>query len=264
LPYPCGATGFPLPRFYFQLFIKEESMKKVCLSMAAAFVLVAGSSMASEAVHWGYSGHGGPENWSELNPAYEMCGKGVNQSPINLTDFVESELAPITFHYSGLATEVVNNGHSIQANYTAGSTIEIDGKTFELKQFHFHSPSENTINGESFPMEAHFVHAAHAVMFKIGDENEGISKLWKQMPAKAGEKAAMASQVKADDVLPQDRDYYRFNGSLTTPPCTEGVLWMVMKQPMTVSQEQVDAFTHVMHHPNNRPVQSVHARPVLQ
>jgi len=246
-------------------------MKKVCLSMAAAFVLVAGSSMASEAVHWGYSGHGGPENWAELNPAYEMCGKGVNQSPINLTDFVESELPPITFHYSGLATEVVNNGHSIQANYTAGSTIEIDGKTFELKQFHFHSPSENTINGESFPMEAHFVHAAQdgslaviAVMFKIGDENEGISKLWKQMPAKAGEKVAMASQVKADDVLPQDRDYYRFNGSLTTPPCTEGVLWMVMKQPMTVSQEQVDAFTHVMHHPNNRPVQSVHARPVLQ
>ncbi len=239
--------------------------------MAAAFVLVAGSSMASEAMHWGYSGDGGPDNWAKLNAAYEMCGKGVNQSPIDLTAFVESELAPITFHYSGLATEVVNNGHAIQANYTAGSTIEAAGKTFELKQFHFHSPSENTINGESFPMESHFVHAAQdgslaviAVMYKIGDENEGMAKLWKQMPAKAGDKVAMASQVKADDLLPQDRDYYRFNGSLTTPPCTEGVLWMVMKQPVTVSKEQVEAFTHVMHHPNNRPVQPVNARPVLQ
>lgn len=243
-------------------------MKKVCVSMAAGLILVAGNSMASG---WGYSGHGAPEHWGELEPSFEMCGKGVNQSPIDLTGFVEAELEPITFKYTGLATEVLNNGHAIQANYTAGSTIQAAGKTFELKQFHFHSPSENTINGESFPMEGHFVHMAEdgslaviAVMYKVGEENEGMKKIWKQMPTKAGDKAAMASQVKAGELMPEDRDYYRFNGSLTTPPCSEGVLWMVMKNPVTVSQKQVDAFVHVMHHPNNRPVQPVNARPVLQ
>ena len=245
-------------------------MKKACWSMAVAFVLVAGSSMAAD-VHWSYTGEVAPAHWSELDPAYEMCAKGMNQSPINLTGFVEADLAPITFHYTGLATEVVNNGHTIQANYTAGSTIEVAGKIFQLKQFHFHSPSENTINGESFPLEAHFVHVAEdgslavvSVLFQIGEENEALARLWKQMPRKAGEKAAMASQVRAQDLMPEDRDYYRYNGSLTTPPCTEGVLWLVMKQPLTISKAQVEEFIHVMHHYNNRPVQPVHARPVLQ
>ncbi len=246
-------------------------MRKACIVATAAFALVAGNALASEGAHWGYTGDTGPAHWGSLKPEFEMCAKGVNQSPINLTDFIEAELPPITFNYSGLATEIVNNGHAIQANYTAGSTITVAGKTFELKQFHFHSPSENTINGESFPMESHFVHAAKdgslaviAVMYKVGAENEGMKKLWKQMPAKAGDKSPMASQVKADELLPQNRDYYRFNGSLTTPPCTEGVVWLVMKTPMTVSQEQVDQFTHVMHHPNNRPVQPVGARPILK
>jgi len=243
-------------------------MKKVYLSIAAGLIVAAGNSMASD---WGYSGHGAPEHWGELDPAYEMCGKGVNQSPIDLTGFIESELAPISFNYTGLATEVVNNGHAIQANYTSGSTIEVAGKSFELKQFHFHSPSENTINGEFFPMEGHFVHMAQdgslaviAVMYKVGAENEGMRKIWKQMPDKVGDKVAMASQVKAEELMPENRDYYRFNGSLTTPPCSEGVVWLVLKEPVTVSQAQVDAFVHVMHHPNNRPVQPTNARPVLQ
>ena len=245
-------------------------MKKACWSMAVAFVLVAGSSMAAD-VHWSYTGEVAPAHWSKLDAAYEMCAKGMNQSPIDLTGFVEADLAPITFHYTGLATEVVNNGHTIQANYTAGSTIEVAGKIFQLKQFTFHSPGENTINGESFPLEAHFVHVAEdgslavvSVLFQIGEENEALARLWKQMPRKAGKKAAMASQVRAQDLMPEDRDYYRYNGSLTTPPCTEGVLWLVMKQPLTISKAQVDEFIHVMHHYNNRPVQPVHARPVLQ
>ncbi len=245
-------------------------MKKACWSMAAAIVLVAGSGLAAD-MHWGYAGKSAPAHWSEIDPAYEMCTKGVNQSPIDLKGFIEADLAPITFHYTGLATEVVNNGHTIQANYTAGSTIEVAGKIFQLKQFHFHSPSENTINGQSFPLEAHFVHAAEdgslavvSVLFQIGEENKALARLWKQMPHKAGEKAAMASQVRARDLMPEDRDYYRYNGSLTTPPCTEGVLWLVMKQPLTVSKTQVEDFVRVMHHYNNRPVQPVHARAVLQ
>jgi len=246
-------------------------MKRVSLALSAALVLSGGLCFASGSAHWGYVGDTSPEHWGSLDPAYEMCAKGVNQSPINLTGFVEAELAPIEFHYTGLATEVLNNGHAIQANYTAGSTIKAAGKVFELKQFHFHSPSENTIDGNYFPMEGHFVHMAEdgslaviAVMYKIGAENEGMARIWKQMPKAAGEKEAMASQVKAQDLLPENRDYYRFNGSLTTPPCTEGVLWLVMKDPVEVSKEQVEQFVHTMHHPNNRPVQPIGARAVLK
>ncbi len=245
-------------------------MKKTILAVTAALALVAGSAAASGG-HWGYSGHGAPAHWGELDPAFEICGSGVNQSPIDLTGFIEAEMKPITFNYTGLATEILNNGHSIQANYAAGSTMTVAGKTFELKQFHFHSPSENTINGEFFPMEGHFVHADKdgnlaviAVMYKIGDANGGMEKLWKQIPAKVGDKVALASQVKAEELIPEDKDYYRFNGSLTTPPCSEGVVWIVMKKPVTVSEAQVKQFTDVMGMPNNRPVQGTHARPILQ
>lgn len=245
-------------------------MKKMCLVVTAALTLITGNAFASEA-HWGYIGDSAPEHWGELDPTFEICGKGVNQSPIDLTAFIDAELEPIGFSYTGLATEVLNNGHTIGANHTAGSTIKVAGKSFELKQFHFHTPSENLINGESFPMEGHFVHAAKdgsfaviAVMYQIGDENAAMKKLWRQMPTKAGVKVGLASQVKAEDLMPEDRDYYRFNGSLTTPPCSEGVVWLVMKNPVFISQEQVEAFAHVMHHPNNRPIQPVNARPVLR
>ncbi len=245
-------------------------MKKTILAAIAALTLLAGPSLASE-THWGYSGEAGPIHWSELEAAYEICGKGLNQSPINITDFVEAELEPITFNYTGLVTELVNNGHTVQANYAAGSTISVAGKIFELKQIHFHVPSEHQINGERVPMEGHLVHAATdgtlavvGVMFVKGEENAGIKKMWNQMPAEVGKKAAMATQVRAEELLPEDRDYYRYNGSLTTPPCSEGVFWFVMKNPVTVTKEQILQFAKVMGGPNNRPLQPVDARPVLQ
>jgi carbonic anhydrase len=246
-------------------------MKKTTLAVTAALVFTAGSALASgHGTHWGYTGDESPEHWGELDPAYEMCAKGLNQSPIDLTGFVEAELEPIAFNYTGLATEILNNGHSIQANYAAGSTITVAGRTFELKQFHFHAPSENHIDGKSFPFEAHFVHvdkdgkiAVIGVMYEIGDENPALAKLWKQMPEKEG-KVALASQVKAEELIPENRDYYRFNGSLTTPPCTEGVYWLMMKNYQTVSKEQVEKFSKAMGHPDNRPIQPTDARPVLK
>ncbi|MFD2273331.1 carbonic anhydrase [Undibacterium arcticum] len=159
----------------------------------------------------------------------------------------------------------------MQINYAAGSSVTVDSIRFELKQFHFHAPSENLINGKSYPMEAHLVHADKdgnlaviAVMFKEGAENKALSKIWPLMPKDAGETNALSSPVAAAALLPAKRDYYRFNGSLTTPPCSEGVRWLVMKQPITVSKAQVEAFSHVMHHPNNRPVQAVNSRTVLK
>ncbi len=239
-------------------------------AVAAALTLMAGNALASDG-QWGYTGEGAPEHWGALNPAYSLCGTGMNQSPINLSNLTESELSPISFNYTGLVTEVVHNGHAIQANYTAGSTVTVNGKIFTLKQFHFHTPSENLINGKSFPVEAHFVHADNdgnlaviGVMYDIGEENTALKKIWQQMPVEAGKKAGMTSRVRADHLMPENKEYYRFNGSLTTPPCTEGVLWMVMKNPVSVSEAQVKQLAEALKHPNNRPVQPVNARPVLQ
>ena len=241
-----------------------KSLLLAGLMMATASVIQAGT------VHWGYTGDSGPRNWATLSPEFSDCS-GKNQSPIDLAGFVEAELPPLTFHYRKGSTEVVNNGHTVQVNQASGSSLEADGKKFELKQFHFHSPSENLIDGKSYPMEAHLVHADDkgnlavvAVMFVEGESNPTLAKVWKEMPEKAGEKRELPAGISAEGILPADRDYYRFNGSLTTPPCSEGVRWLVMKKPVSASAEQIQAFVHVMHHPNNRPVQPVNARPVLK
>jgi carbonic anhydrase len=205
-----------------------------------------------------------------LSAKYRGCG-GKNQSPVDLSHFIKADLKPIRFHYQAGGNAVLNNGHTIQVSYAPGSTIELDGHTFELKQFHFHAPSENHINGKPYPMEAHLVHADKdgnlavvAVMFEEGKENQALSPAWAKMPEKAEGKEALPEPVSAEGLLPADRGYYRFDGSLTTPPCTEGVWWLVMKQPVSASKEQLERFAHVMHHPNNRPIQALNARPVLE
>lgn len=223
------------------------------------------------AQHWGYSGEAAPENWSKLDPKFAVCGIGRNQSPIDLTGFVEAELKPLKLEYKAGASDIVNNGHTVQIDYAPGSALTVDGRRFELKQFHFHSPSENRIGGKQFPLEGHFVHADKdgnlavvAVMFREGAANPFLAKLWEKMPAKAGEKAALPAGLSAASLLPADRDYYRFNGSLTTPPCSEGVWWLVIKKTATVSKAQVEQFAKAVGFANNRPVQPVNARPVLR
>jgi carbonic anhydrase len=188
-----------------------------------------------------------------------------------LTGFIEAELEPIQFDYTGLVTKIQHNGHTVQAAYSAGSFITVNGRQFELRQIHFHTPSEHQLDGKQFPLEAHLVHAdakgqlaVIAVLSSLGAENHDLKKLWQQIPQEIGQEEGMATQVRADHLLPENREYYRLNGSLTTPPCTEGVLWLVMKNPVAVSEEQVKQFSEVMGHPNNRPAQPLNARVVLQ
>jgi carbonic anhydrase len=221
-------------------------------------------------IHWGYTGEGKPQNWGKIDPRFTTCSNGANQSPINLSGFTESELPAITFNYALTSSEILNNGHTIQANIKEGSSINVDGIQFDLKQFHFHTPSENNINGKSFPLEAHFVHASKkgelavvAVMFEEGEENNALTELWAQMPNNTGDKHNINAKH-LDALLPKDRDYYRFNGSLTTPPCTEGVRWLVMKKFITLSSTQITTFKKVMHKHNNRPLQDTNARLILQ
>lgn len=245
-------------------------MKRMLPVLAAVLTLLAGTAEAAEE-KWSYAGETGPEHWVALDPAYNLCAQGASQSPVNLTGLIEAELESLKFDYTGLVTKIQNNGHSVQATYSAGSFLTAGGTTYELKQIHFHAPSEHLLEGQQFPLEAHFVHAAAdgqtavlAVLYNLGDENPELKKLWQQMPADAGQEVGMAAQVRAEKLLPENRDYYRLSGSLTTPPCTEGVLWLILKNQSAVSEAQIKQFIEVIGHPNNRPAQPLKARAVLQ
>ena len=244
-------------------------MRKSIL-LACAMLASSGSFASDEHHHWGYSGEGAPENWAKLSGDNFAC-TGKNQSPINLTGFIEADLKPLVFNYAAGGNEIINNGHSLQVNYQEGSSINIDGIQFNLLQFHFHAPSENNINGHSYPLEAHLVHADKegrlaviAVMFEEGAENKGLAAAWNKLPMHKGDKNSFVKNITANDILPVDKAYYRFNGSLTTPPCSEGVRWFVMKEVITASKEQIEAFKETMTGPNNRPVQPLNSRTVLQ
>lgn len=220
--------------------------------------------------HWEYQGKAGPENWAKLTPEFGQCA-GSNQSPVDLSGLVEAKLAPLEFHYQASGQTVVNNGHTLQVGYAPGSTLQLDGIRFELKQFHFHAPSENLIEGKSYPLEVHLVHvsdkgeiAVVAVMFEAGKVNLALAEALSVLPTKVSEIQPFKAPLSAEQLLPESRDYYRFSGSLTTPPCSEGVRWLVMKKSVEISQSQIDAFKAVMHSPNNRPVQPLNGRVVLQ
>lgn len=223
--------------------------------------------------HWGYRGAGAPENWAKLSPKFAACEAGHNQSPIDVKDPVDAELAPIPFNYYMLSpVDIVNNGHTVQVNLWSGGEITLDGKVFTLKQFHFHTPSENTINGRQFPFEMHLVHvnkkneiAVVAIMFELGRDDELLTALWKNIPLKAGEHHKLnIKALKNMEFINKLTRYYRFNGSLTTPPCTEGVRWIVMKDKRHISKEQLSAFQKALAHPNNRPVQPLNARVIVE
>lgn len=248
-------------------------LNKGMLTSVSALLVLASASGA-QAASWGYQGDIGPASWHELSAEYERCGNGRNQSPVDLRGMVDAALEPVAFDYTGRAQSLVNNGHTVKATVASGGSLSVDDRNYELKQFHFHAPSENRIRGESFPMEAHFVHAdadGHlavvAVLFREGEENDALDDLWEEIPEEEGEPRELASNsaVMPADLLPSQRTYYRYNGSLTTPPCSEGVLWMVMEEPVTVSADQVEAFRDAMDgHANNRPVQPLNARAILK
>lgn len=239
--------------------------------IAAAFALAAGLAATASAQHWGYSGEAGPANWGKLDPQFVMCALGRNQSPIDVAGFIEADLKPLKLAYQAGAADILNNGHTVQVDYAKGSTLTVDGRAFELLQFHFHAPSENTVKGKPFPMEGHLVHADKdgnlavlAVMFREGAANPLLAKLWEKTPGKAGDKNALPQGLSVAQLLPRERAYYRFNGSLTTPPCSEGVRWLVLKKPATASRAQIAQFSKAVGVANNRPLQPVNARPVLQ
>lgn len=220
--------------------------------------------------HWSYDGDEGQHNWASLDERFEMCEKGLNQSPINISTPIDATLSPLIFEGNAKAKTFVNNGHTVQANFENGNYLTIENKKYELKQIHFHIPSENHIDGKVFPMEAHLVHADKnnnlaviGIMFEVSEDNTTLNKLLRNLPENKDQKNEVKSEIFGYEILPESKEYYRFNGSLTTPPCTEGVKWIVLKTPVTISKSQLKDFEAVMPR-NARDIQNINARTILE
>lgn len=237
--------------------------------IAGALLALAGTAVAGEG-HWSYEGKEAPEHWGSLKNEFALCKQGVNQSPIDIRALADADLSPLQLDYQGKVASVINNGHTLQANFGTGNQLTLEGNSFELKQVHMHAPSENTINGKQYPLEAHFVHAdadgrlaVIGIMFEEGASNPGFAALAPAYPAKASDAVPFGAELSPKAFFPQSLDYFRFNGSLTTPPCSEGVRWVVLKQVQTLSADELKAFTSVYSN-NARPVQPVNARIVVE
>lgn len=230
------------------------------------------SSIAAEyRVHWGYSGQEGPAYWGKLSPDFSLCDTGKNQSPINIQGALETHLGTLNIAFQPGKQEIVNNGNTVQINVSDGDSLQLDNETFMLEQFHFHAPSENLINSKAFPLEAHFVYKAKegaltvlALMFKEGKANPQLAQAWQQMPTKIDQATKLSKPLQINKLLPKNQGFYRFSGSLTTPPCSEGVRWLVLKEEVTASTEQIRQFRAAIQHANNRPVQPLNGRVIVE
>jgi len=236
------------------------------------------SHQEHERTHWGYRGVEDPGHWAMVNPSYMTCETGRQQSPINLTMPRHGhDQEDLQFHYQPTPLTIRNNGHTIQVNYQKGSFLLLSGRTYKLRQFHFHDPSEHHIDGKTYPMEMHLVHQNDndhilvvGILLKIGKENVEFSHVGNWIQQHTGHRLPSTNQeVPTDilfnimDVLPNDRHHFSYHGSLTTPPCSEGVQWIVLKTPIEISQVQADRFVTTMG-PNARPVQPLHQRELLE
>ncbi|GAA0267739.1 carbonic anhydrase [Alteraurantiacibacter aestuarii] len=239
-------------------------MRKLLLSAALAG-LVAGPAMA--AAEWEYEGPHGADRWGQLSRDFELCERGIMQSPIDLGGANAMGEMALDIDWRAGPLTMLNNGHTVQANFAPGSSITSGGKLFNLLQVHFHTPSEHTVDGEHYPLTAHFVHASDAgelavvgVMFEEGAANPELQKLVDAAPAQ--EREAMTVEGASFDpaaLLPEDMGIYRYMGSLTTPPCSEGVNWHVVAQPVSASSDQIAAMESIMGM-NARPVQLLNGR----
>ena len=221
---------------------------------------------------WSYAGKDGPEHWGDLDPAYAPCKKGQEQSPIDIQNAKKANLPPLRFEYKSEPLRyLINNGKAIRVNYHdaagTGNALIVGDKRYQLTQFHFHHPSEEHIQGKSYDMAIHLMHEAAdgsvagvAVLLQAGSENATVQKIWDQMPKTEGKEEEIPGVVvDPAGLLPRDAGYYKYMGSLTAPPCTEGVTWFVLKTPLDVSSEQIAAFAELYPH-DVRPVQALKGR----
>jgi carbonic anhydrase len=205
-----------------------------------------------------------------LRPEFSTCATGERQSPIDIREGIAVDLEPVSFQYQPSGFAVIDNGHTVQVNMAPGNSMEIGGKRYELLQFHFHRPSEERIDGRQFELSVHLVHkngegrlAVLAVLLGKGAAQPVVQTVWNNLPLEKNQEMRARAEIDPADLLPTDRRYYTYMGSLTTPPCTEGVQWVVMRQPVSATSEQINIFTR-LYPMNARPVQSAAGRRILQ
>jgi carbonic anhydrase len=242
---------------------------------AIGFMAAVAGSLSARAEphhHWSYSGEGGPSHWAELDAKNAACGTGKSQSPIDIhtRKTHRKDLPALVFDYRPTPLHIIDNGHSIQIDVESGSSLRIGGKAYQLVQFHFHHPSEERINGKSSEMVAHLVHrdsagklAVVAVLLNAGKPNATVESLWSHLPKQKNHEMDFESvRIHPAGLLPADHSYFTYTGSLTTPPCSEGVRWFVLKSPSTLSKSEISTFAR--RYPNDaRPLQMLNGREVL-
>ncbi|MFZ4478659.1 MAG: carbonic anhydrase [Rhodoferax sp.] len=221
---------------------------------------------AGKPAHWSYTGSTGALKWGDMQADFATCKLGRKQSPIDIKGASKGGLPAIGFNYGQSNAEVVNNGHTIQVNLTSGGDVKVASGGYKLLQFHFHTPSEEQVNGKAYPLVAHLVHrsdsgklAVVAILFKEGQKNAALDKVFTAMPANEDAKAELAGGMNATSLLPAKRAYWAFEGSLTTPPCSEDVQWHVLKEAVEISAAQLAAFKK-LYPMNARPVQPLNGR----
>lgn len=231
------------------------------------------------APHWTYEGEEGPDHWGDLSPDYQACSIGKEQSPINITNATHSDLSDIEIKYSPIdRMRIINNGHTIQVNVSADPStitpdeaaqgIVVDGVQYGLAQFHFHTPSEHHVEGEAADMELHLVHktpegraAVLGILLKVGATNEALKPVFANMSPTKGPEQSFPVSLQPDSFFPSDPATYRYAGSLTTPPCSEGISWFVFTQAVEIGPEQLEAF-HSCFAENARPIQELNDREI--
>jgi carbonic anhydrase len=239
------------------------------LGAVLACPVCAAVAPAADAPHSDYEDHGGAAKWGELDESYKACALGAEQSPIDLSGAVKASLDPLKLDWKPQAFKIVNNGHTIQANAALGSTLTIGKETYNLVQFHFHAPSEHAVDGKRSAMEAHFVHAGAGgrlavlgVLMNAGRGNPAFAAIMQAAPKKEGEQT-LGKPLDPRQLLPAGKSLYRYEGSLTTPPCSEVVHWYVFAQPIEVAAGDIDAFKAIFPM-NARPLQAVNRRLLLR
>ena len=241
--------------------VKAEPAAPKVLNLTQAKKPVHVAKAKPHSGHWSYSGEEGPEYWAQLSPEWARCGNGNRQSPIDIRDGFKLELEAPLFEYQPSRFSVLDNGHTIQANINSPNFASLMGRRFQLLQFHFHRPAEERLEGRGYEMVLHLVHKDDegrlmvvAVMIEPGAPNAQVQSVWNNLPLEKNESLTPASRLELEQLLPARRDYYTYMGSLTTPPCSEGVLWVVMKQAITLSPQQINIFAR-LYPMNARPLQ---------
>jgi carbonic anhydrase len=248
-------------------------MKKIFAAVIYTALLAACSQpshVEEHHPHWSYQGEEGPAYWGKVSPEFATCATGHLQSPVNLPSNAKKVNSQLRYHYSSVNYEMENNGHTIQFTPEVKSAnLTLDGKQYTLQQFHVHTPSEHTLDNKHFPMELHFVHISEngaitviAVMIEVGKENPQLKSILAHN-VKASEKVVLSDMINVQNLFPKDTTHFSLKGSLTTPPCTEGVNWIVFKKPLQASRAQLEAMEKMIGMKNNRPLQNLGDRVVV-